>query len=910
MSRRLLLIPIILFFILVAIVWPGLSSTLTDWWWFKEIGYQVIFTKEITTRGLLFLGVFGVATALFYGNFRFAQRGLAMVPFSVQLGPGLPPLNFSSALRRLSLPIALVLGFLFGSAGSTAWETILLAMDRTPFGTLDPVFGRDISYYVFTLPAIDGILTMLTVLAFFALVLLLPTYFLRGDIVVAPPKNVTMAHAASRHVGIILALYFVLIALELWFVDIPSLLFSTSGPQMVGASYTDLHATLPALRLSAIVALVAAVAVAVGGSRGHLTKYGLRAVVAYALVGIVGRGIYPALMQKFFVAPTELTRETPYLKYHLAATRQAWGLDSVEIKELGDAGNLTLTDIRNNGPTIDNIRLWDRDPLLQTFGQLQEIRTYYDFLNVDDDRYWIDGKYRQVLLSPRELNAASLPQRTFINEHLTYTHGMGLTLGPVNQVTSEGLPVLFVKDLPPVSSISIKVTRPQIYYGEIGYDYAVVNTREKEFDHPSGDENVYASYTGTGGVSVRNTLRRLVMATTFGEMKILLSGDINGNSKVLYYRNIRQRVEKALPFLKFDRDPYMVVAEDGTLKWIMDGYTSSDRYPYSHRVSDGTSYMRNSVKVVLDAYDGSIRAFVSAPNDPLIRTWGRIFPGILLPLDSMPTDLRKHIRYPDDLFRLQTALYATYHLDSAATFYLREDQWAVPGAGTTDTSVPFMRHIVMRLPGEKDAEFVYMVPFTPRGKDNLAAWMVARNDGAEYGKLRVYKLSRTSLVFGPTQIENRINQNTQISQQVSLWDQRGSKVLRGDLLVIPIEGSLLYVQPLYLQAEGGKIPELKRVVIAYQNQVVMQETLEGGLNELFGGSTQGRATPTVAGAAAAAPTAADAAANVQSLIAEARQRYDNSLQAQREGDWARYGAEIKALGQVLERLKAGQAKRP
>ena len=908
MSRRFLLIPIILFFILVAIVWPGLSSTLADWWWFKEIGYQIIFTKEIVTRGLLFLGVFGVATALFYGNFRLAQRGLAMVPFSVQLGPGLPPLNLSSALRRLSLPIALVLGFLFGSAGSTAWETILLAMDRTPFGTVDPIFGRDISYYVFTLPAIDGILTMLTVMAFFALALLVPTYFLRGDIVIAPPRKVTMAHAASRHVGIILALFFVLIALELWFVDIPSLLYSTTGPQMIGASYTDLHATLPALRISALVALIAAVAVAVGGSRGHLAKYGLRAIAAYALVGVLGRSVYPGLMQKFFVAPTELTRETPYLKYHLAATRQAWGLDSVEIKELGDAGTLTLADIRNNGPTIDNVRLWDREPLLQTFGQLQEIRTYYDFINVDDDRYWIDGKYRQVLLSPRELNAASLPQRTFINEHLTYTHGMGLTLGPVNQVTSEGLPVLFIKDLPPASTISIKVTRPQIYYGELDYGYALVGTREKEFDHPSGDENVYASYDGTGGVSVRNTLRRLVLATNFQEMKILFSGDITSQSKVLYYRNIRARVEKALPFLQFDHDPYMVVTDDGKLKWIMDAYTSSDRYPYSHRVSDGTNYMRNSVKVVLDAYDGSIRAFISAPNDPLIRTWSRIFPGILLPFDSMPADLRKHIRYPDELFRLQTGLYATYHLDSAATFYLREDQWAVPGAAAADTAVPFMRHIVMRLPGEKDAEYVYMVPFSPRGKDNLAAWMVARNDGAEYGKLRVYKLSRTSLVFGPTQIENRINQNTQISQQVSLWDQRGSKVLRGDLLVIPIEGSLLYVQPLYLQAEGGKIPELKRVVVAYQNQVVMQETLDGALNEMFGGNPDARSTTAAAGTAAA-PSAADAVANVQSMIAEARQRYDNAVQAQREGDWARYGVEIKALGQVLERLKAGQAKK-
>ena len=489
------------------------------------------------------------------------------------------------------------------------------------------------------------------------------------------------------------------------------------------------------------------------------------------------------------------------------------------------------------------MRLWDRDPLLLTFGQLQEIRTYYDFVSVDDDRYWIDGKYRQVLLSPRELNPASLPTRTFINEHLTFTHGMGLTLGPVNQVTPEGLPELFVKDLPPVSTGSLTVSRPQIYYGELAQDYVFTNTRQREFDHPSGEDNVYAAYTGTGGVQVGNLLRRLILAYQFGSSKILFSQDITNDSRVLYYRNVVARAAKALPFLQFDRDPYLVIGVDGTLRWILDAYTTSDRYPYAQRLADGTSYMRNSVKVVIDAYNGSLVAYVSAPTDPLIRTWARIFPGIFAPLDSMPADLRAHIRYPDDLYRIQTSLYTTYHMDAPEDFYHREDQWQIPVVAEANGNVPFMRHIVMRLPEEAKAEYIYMVPFTPRGKDNLAAWMVARNDGDVYGKLRVYRLSRQSLVFGPQQIENRINQNTEVSRQVSLWDQGGSKVIRGDLLVIPINQSLLYVQPLYLQAEGGKIPELKRVVVAYQNQVVMQETLDGGLAELFGGSTGTRTEP-------------------------------------------------------------------
>jgi uncharacterized membrane protein (UPF0182 family) len=616
------------------------------------------------------------------------------------------------------------------------------------------------------------------------------------------------------------------------------------------------------------------------------------------VVGFIGRGLIPLAMQNFLVAPTELTRETPYLKNHIVATRQAWGLDSVEVRELRGEAGLTLASIRANGPTIENVRLWDRDPLLMTFGQLQEIRTYYDFVSVDDDRYTIDGRYRQVLLSPRELNVRSLPTRTFINEHLTFTHGMGLTMSPVNQVTPEGLPVLFLKDLPPVSTVSLKITRPQIYYGELSNDLVFVGTRQREFDHPSGEQNVYASYAGKGGVPVGNLLRRLVFASRFGSDKILFSQDITNQSRVLYYRNIVARARTALPFLQFDRDPYLVLADDGSLKWILDAYTSSDNYPYSQRLSDGTAYMRNSVKLVIDAYDGSLTAYVSAPSDPLIRTWSRIFPGILVSLDSMPAGLRAHIRYPDEIYRIQTSLYATYHMDAPDDFYHREDQWQIPAVAEREGSVPFMRHLVMRLPEESRAEFIYMVPFTPRGKDNLAAWMVARNDGAEYGKLRVYRLSRQRLVFGPQQIENRINQNTEISRQISLWDQRGSRVIRGDLLVIPIEESLLYVQPLYLQAEGGRIPELKRVVVAYENQVVMSETLDGSLAELFGG-VAGAPRPGRGAEAPVATEAPSADSGLRALTAEARRLYEAALEKQRELE-----TELRRLGKTLDRMEA------
>jgi uncharacterized membrane protein (UPF0182 family) len=904
--RRLVLILLIVGFAALFFL-PGLLGLLVDWWWFQEIGYQVVFTRELLTRVLLFLIAGGLTFGTLYLNLRIAQRGL--VPFPVVLRftqAAAPRVDLTTPLRRLSLPVSLFLGLLAGLAGSAAWAMVLRLLHATPFGIKDPVFSRDIGFYVFQLPGITAALGFLSALVLISLVMVVPLYALRGDIVLGPgPRRaprIRTEPSAGMHLATLLAVLFLLTAVRLWLVDIPNLLYSTTGP-LVGASYTDLHARLPALRVSAVVALLAAVAVVIGGMRRELGRYALLAIGGYLAVAVVGRGLFPNFIQKFVVAPTELTRETPYLRYHIGATRQAWGLDSVETRELTGGTNLTLADIRANASTIENVRLWDRDPLLQTFGQLQEIRTYYDFVSVDDDRYWIDGKYRQVLLSPRELNVKSLPTRTFINEHLTFTHGMGLTLSPVNQVTVEGLPVLFIKDLPPISTVSLKVTRPQIYYGELASENVFSGTKQREFDHPSGEKNVFAAYGGKGGVRIGNVLRRAIFAAYFGSSKILFSGDITSGSRVLYNRVIMNRARKALPFLTFDRDPYLVVAGDGTLKRILDAYTSTSRSPNAENLQDGTSYMRNSVKLVIDAYDGTLVAYVSAPADPLIRTWARVFPGIFVGIDRMPDDLKAHIRYPDGIYRIQTSLYTTYHMDEPDDFYHREDQWQIPVAAESDGKVPFMRHIVMRLPEEKSAEYVYMVPFTPRGKDNLAAWMVARNDGDEYGRLRVYRLSRQVLAFGPQQIVNRINQNTEVSQQLTLWDQRGSQVIRGDLLVIPIEEALLYVQPIYLRAEGGRIPELKRVVVAYQNRVVMRETLDEGLSALFGGSAGRAPEPAIAADTATGRTPPTPDSRLPALIQEARRHYDAAVQAQRDIDWAKYGEEMRRLGEVLNRIK-------
>ena len=884
---------LIVLVLLALIVFPGAMRLAADLFWFREIGYQRVFVTEIVTKVLLFLIVGTIAWALLAVNLRFARRGASPVNvFPQQLPESL--VELIDRLPRLTTPAAIVFAILAGISASAAWMTVLQFLNGAPFGATDPVFNRDIGFFTFVMPALGMMLGLLTTLTVVAALLCGFVYLVRGDI--RPPNpRLSLSPRASAHLGVLIIAFLVLAALRIWIVQIPELVYSTTGP-FTGASYSDLHARRPGLHITAVVALLGAAFVAWGVVRRRVLPAAPVALIAYFVVGFLGRSAYPAVIQRLVVAPTELGRERPYIANHIAATRRAWGIDSVVTRDLPGDVALSLADIRNNGSTIENVRLWEREPLLQTFGQLQEIRTYYDFVSVDDDRYVVDGRYRQVLLSARELNTAALPTRTFINDHLTFTHGMGLTLAPVNQVTTEGLPVLFVKDLPPVTTGDLAVKRPQIYYGELTNEYAIVGTRLPEFDYPSGEQNITAAYEGRGGVPL-TFWRRATLSWHFASLKILLSGDITSSSRILYRRNIADRAGRALPFLRFDGDPYLVLTAAGDLVWIMDAYTTTSRYPYSARLADGTSYMRNSVKVTIDAYHGTVKAYIADPADPLIRTQARIFPGILEPLTSMPEDLRRHLRYPEDLYRAQASLYTTYHMIEPDLFYHREDQWQIPSVDQGRERNPFMRHIVMRLPDEPHAEYIFMSPFTPRQKDNLAAWMVARNDGEHYGKLLVYRFPKQSLVFGPRQIMNRINQDTEIARQITLWDQRGSEVIRGELLVIPIEKSLLYVQPIFLRAEGGQIPELKRVVVAHQNQVVMAETLDAGLALLFGGTAGRPAVTADTTAAPAASTGVDA-----TLLRQLRDAYDRAIAAQRAGNWAQYGDEMNRLGELLRRL--------
>jgi uncharacterized membrane protein (UPF0182 family) len=878
---------------------PRLVRLTTDYQWFREIGFLPVFWGSIVWRAALFAIGAIVTYAVLLANLRVAGGGHLGRPILIATNG--PPLDLSRILPRfLNIGIVLV-AVIAGVSLSLQWTSFMMALQGGLVGTTDPQFGRDIGFYMFKLPAIALVIDSLTTLGFLSLAGTAALYVLRGAVgLAAVGRRAFVEPRAARHLSAIVIALLVLTAVRLWFVSTADLL-TAPATSWVGASYTDTHIRIPAIRISAITALAAAGMVAAGLMRGQLIRYAAIAIIAYATVGVLGRGVLPFAVQRLSVIPNELVRERPFIERHLVATRAAWGLEDVATRELGGDAELTMADIARNASTIENVRLWERDLVQQTFGQLQEIRTYYDFVSVTDDRYMINGKLRQVHLSARELNTASLPTRTFINEHFTFTHGMGLTMAPVNQVTAEGLPVLFVKDLPPVSDVpTIQLTRPQIYYGELTSGHAFIKTSQPEFDYPSGDGSVQSQYNGSGGIPVASFLNRALYAWRLSSLKILLSNDLTDSSRILIRRGIRERARTALPFLGLDTEPYLVVSDSGHLKWILDAYTASRHYPYAQSLRDGTNYMRNSVKIVIDAYDGTVDAFISDTTDQIVRALDRIFPGVFKPLSAMAPDIRRHVRYPGDLFRTQALLQATYHMRDADAFYHREDQWQIPTGGARDQSQStFLRHIVLRLPGETNPEFIYMIPFTPRGKDNLAAWMVVRMDGENYGKVGIYQFPKQSLVYGPAQVSNRINQDTEVARQLTLWDQAGSRVIRGELLVIPVEESLIYVQPIFLRAEGGTIPELKRVIVVHGNRVVMSETLERGLAELFGGTPAARA----AIAATPIPASGPAANAAVGAIREALDHFDRAMAAQRAGNWAEYGREMDRVAEILRRYR-------
>jgi len=885
----------------------------TDWWWFSELGYSQIFIKSLGVKIGLGLAVTVFAALFLLTNFSLAIR--SKVPWLTTLPEGLigEPVSLDNRLvRKLAFAFSFIISLFLGLAAAANWLEILKFLSATSFGILDPVFGKEIAFYVFSLPVLKMGLSLARTLVFFTLTGCALVYVLRGSFNLSGfignkfnrsdlnlIKKIEIKKEARLHLGILLFLFLATIAAGAY-LSLFELLTSQSG-LVFGAVYTDTTIKIPILWGLIFTATLAAVLAAVWGFRGRLTP--LVGAVSLYIVVVLAFGIIPALIQKLVVAPNELVKETPFIKHNIAATHQAFALDKIEEREILGDKTITADDISANNLTVKNVRLWDRQPLLSTFSQIQEIRTYYEFIEVDNDRYIIDGEIRQIMLSPRELASESLPNKNWINERLTFTHGYGVTAGPVNQVTPEGMPVLFVKDLPPKSDIEkLKISRPEIYFGELSNDHVIAKTKSREFDYPKGEENVYTSYEGKGGVEINSLLKRLFYALRFKSLKLFLSNDITNESRVLYYRNIAERIAKIAPFLVFDQDPYIAIA-DGKIYWIADAYTISNSYPYSQPLplnGRSVNYIRNSVKVVVDAYNGSVVFYQADTEDPIINTYAKIFPQVFRPLSEMPESLIPHLRYPEDIFTLQTAIYTIYHMDNPRIFYNKEDQWEIPDI-TQETgirpddkdSVMSPRHVIMKLPGEEKEEFILMLPFTPRAKDNLSAWMVARSDGENYGKLLVYRFPKDKLIFGPKQIIGRINQDAEISRQISLWDQRGSQVIQGPLLVIPIEESLIYVRPLYLKAEAGKIPELKRVIVAYENKIAMEETLEAGLSRIFGLATEAQQTRTV-------KTPLPPTQETRELLKRAVETYEAALRAQREGNWTRYGEEIRKLGEILK----------
>ena len=872
----------------------------TDWLWFQEVGYAQVFLTILKLRGWLFIGV-GVGTLFFlYLNLAFAARTARPdVLWELEDQLGLPgPAVLEPLIRRLLLPVLGLIAFFSGVSASTNWETVLQYFNATPFGTADPLFGRDLSFYVFILPFWRLLYGWATLLLIATIALSLLLYVLQRSLVLTA-RGPRLAAGARAHLLLLGAAFLVLKAGGFW-LDRFELLYSPRGV-VFGASYTDVYASLPALQILAALALLCG-----GACLFQVWRPGWRllatALVALGVVWVGGLGIYPALLQRFSVTPNELVAEGPFIIHNIRMTRQAYGLDRVEEKDFPAEENLTSAALDRNNLTIKNIRLWDHRPLLTTFGQLQEIRTYYKFVDVDNDRYLIDGEYRQIMLSPRELSYRHLPSRIWINEHLTYTHGFGVIVGPVNRISTEGLPEFFVKDIPPVSSSFPKITRPEIYYGERSNDYVFVRTGSQELDYPAGDQNVYTRYAGRGGIPLGSFLTKLAFALRFGEKNIVLSDDLTGESRIMIYREVAQRIRQIAPFLRFDRDPYMVIGDDGRLVWMIDGYTVTNRYPYSQPVRDLGNYIRNSVKATVDAYHGTVTFYLSDPADPVIRTYARAFPGLFKPLGEMPADLQRHIRYPEDLFSIQAQLYATYHMEDPQVFYNKEDLWAIPRRtmeGRDREMEPY--YTIMRLPLEKKEEFILLTLFNPSRRDNMIAWMAARSDPPNYGRLIVYNFPKAKLVYGPRQIDARIDQDPAISQQLSLWNQRGSVTIRGSLLAIPIDQSLIYVQPLYLAAsEQGALPELRRVFVAYGNQIAMEPTLEQSLQRIFGGRARVQDAAT---RPATAPGTVPADAGLRGLAQRAWEAWSRAQEALRRSDWAAYGEEQRRLEQALKELR-------
>jgi hypothetical protein len=913
---------IIFLIAVVAVIVFGARTALSYWvdlLWFRSLGYGEVFWKTCGLQWGVFAAFFVATFVILYGAFSALKQVHATdLPsgHTILIAGREVNLPVEPVLRILGVVVSFLIAVATGAAMQAQWPTLALYWygPHTAGGTLDPIFGRPLWFYLFTLPAWQIFIGWLLTLAILVCILAVLFLLVSGGSRALGGRFSSQIPLPWRGLSISLGFMLLVLAMHVY-VGRFELLFE-HHTIFEGVTYTDAHVTLTGLLIVCAALVLGAVIAIVGGVLKPLGRWLIAAivpaVVIYVLVGLVGWYV-----NSFIVKPNELVRETPYISHNIEMTRQAYGLDRFAQHEFPAETTVGAADAANNQPTLQNIRLWDVKALQDTLRQIQEIRTYYDFPDIDIDRYEIDGAMRQVMLATRELNVEKLPvsSRNWINEKLIYTHGYGITMNPVNGFTAEGLPTLMLSNMPVQSTVhGLSVTRPEIYYGEVTNTDVYVKTRQQEFNYPQGDSNNLTSYEGNGGIAVGGFLRRVLLAFDRGDIaKLPFSDDVNAESRLLMRRNVRDRVAALAPFLTFDRDPYIVVDGDGRLFWIMDAFTSSESYPYStHYDLDNRTlnYMRNSVKAVIDAYDGTTTFYVFDSEDPILAAYRGIFPSLFKDASAMPAGLHKHVRYPELLLKLQAEVYGLYHMTNPEVFYNREDLWTVAtetgmgqgGAQTTEAMQP--NFVLMNLPGETGMEFVEILPFTPANRNNLIGWIAGRSDDAHYGTSVVYDFPKTKLVDGPQQIESRIDQNAQLSGQLTLWNQQGSHVRRGSLLVIPCGKALLYAEPIYLQAERSPMPELRLVVLALQDRLAYAPTFEAALASLFGSESS---SLTYTGTTQTAPASAGApqpAADVNELISQAGKAFTDYQRLTAEGKLGDAGQKLDELKRVIEKLSA------
>jgi uncharacterized membrane protein (UPF0182 family) len=906
----------------LAVIVFGARTALSYWvdlLWFRSLGYGEVFWKTCGLQWGVFAAFFAATFLIFYGAFLALKRAhSADLPsgHTIFIAGREVNLPVEPALRLIGIVVSLFIALASGAAMQAQWPTLALYWygPHAAGSARDPIFGRPLWFYLFTLPAWQLIVGWLLTLAILVCILAVLFLLVSGGSRALGGRFSSGILLPWRGFSISVGFLLLIIAMHVY-VGRFELLFE-HHTVFEGVTYTDAHVTLTGL-LIVCAALVLGAAIAVVGGvlqpRGRWLIAAIApAVVIYVLVGMVGWYV-----SSFIVKPNELVRETPFIAHNIEMTRQAYGLDRFAQHEFPAETTVGAADAANNQPTLQNIRLWDVKALQDTLRQIQEIRTYYDFPDIDIDRYEIDGTTREVMLATRELNVEKLPEssRNWINEKLIYTHGYGITMNPVNGFTAEGLPTLMLSNMPVQSTVrGLSVTRPEIYFGEVTNTDVYVKTRQQEFDYPQGDSNNLTSYQGNGGIAVGGFLRRVLLAFDRGDIaKLPFSDDVNAGSRLLMRRNLRDRVAALAPFLTFDQDPYIVVGEDGRLCWIMDAFTSSESYPYStHYNLDNRplNYMRNSVKAVIDAYDGTTTFYVFDSEDPILAAYRGIFPALFKDASAMPAGLRKHVRYPEMLLKLQAEVYGLYHMTNPEVFYNREDLWTVAtetGMGQGGEQTMEAMHpnfVLMNLPGETGMEFVEILPFTPANRNNLIGWIAGRSDGAHYGTSVVYDFPKTKLVDGPQQIESRIDQNAQLSGQLTLWNQQGSHVRRGSLLVIPCGRALLYAEPIYLQAERSPMPELRLVVLALQDRLAYAPTFEAALASLFGSEGSSLISAEAVQAAPASAGASQPAADLNGLIAQASKAFSEYQRLTAEGKHGEAGQKLDELKRVIDKLNA------